>query len=155
MTPCHRRCLARCTSTPPAAPSSPFSRRIAVIEFDYRAAFFWLCGCRSSSMPPTAGSRARAACPSGCPWFNGAKLDDIVDYLTYVFVPAPVVWRAASCPTRGRRLSAARMLLSSAYGFSRADAKTQDHFFTGFPSVLEHRRLLHAGAAAGPEAQRR
>jgi phosphatidylcholine synthase len=26
------------------------------------------------------------------------------------------------------------MLLSSAYGFNRDDAKTQDHFFTGFPS---------------------
>jgi phosphatidylcholine synthase len=26
------------------------------------------------------------------------------------------------------------MLLSSVYGFSREDAKTHDHFFTGFPS---------------------
>jgi phosphatidylcholine synthase len=26
------------------------------------------------------------------------------------------------------------MLLSSAFGFSREDAKTADHFFTGFPS---------------------
>ena len=26
------------------------------------------------------------------------------------------------------------MLLSSAYGFAAADAKTNDHFFTGFPS---------------------
>ena len=29
---------------------------------------------------------------------------------------------------------AAAMLLSSGYGFSRRDAKTPDHFFTGFPS---------------------
>jgi len=29
---------------------------------------------------------------------------------------------------------AGAMLLSSAYGFSRTDAKTTDHFFTGFPS---------------------
>jgi len=28
----------------------------------------------------------------------------------------------------------AAMLLSSAYGFNRTDAKTSDHFFTGFPS---------------------
>lgn len=26
------------------------------------------------------------------------------------------------------------MLISSAYGFNRAEAKTADHFFTGFPS---------------------
>ena len=29
---------------------------------------------------------------------------------------------------------AAAILLSSGYGFSRRDAKTTDHFFTGFPS---------------------
>jgi phosphatidylcholine synthase len=29
---------------------------------------------------------------------------------------------------------AGAMLLSSAYGFNRTDAKTPDHFFTGFPS---------------------
>ena len=28
----------------------------------------------------------------------------------------------------------AAMVLSSAYGFNRDDAKTSDHFFTGFPS---------------------
>jgi phosphatidylcholine synthase len=29
---------------------------------------------------------------------------------------------------------AAAMLMASAYGFNREDAKTEDHFFTGFPS---------------------
>ena len=28
----------------------------------------------------------------------------------------------------------AAVLLSSVYGFAAADAKTEDHFFTGFPS---------------------
>ena len=68
------------------------------------------------------------------PWFNGAKLDDIIDYLCYVFVPALIVWRALLVPELWAVPVAAAMLLSSAYGFNRDDAKTADHFFTGFPS---------------------
>ena len=68
------------------------------------------------------------------PWFNGAKLDDIIDYLCYVFIPALIVWRALLVPESSAVLVAAAMLLSSAYGFNRDDAKTADHFFTGFPS---------------------
>ena len=68
------------------------------------------------------------------PQFSGAKLDDIVDYLTYVFVPALIVWRAHLVPPAWSLAVAAAMLLSCAYGFVSADAKTDDHFFTGFPS---------------------
>jgi phosphatidylcholine synthase len=68
------------------------------------------------------------------PWFDGSKLDDVVDYLTYVFVPALFVWRAVLVPSQWTIWIAASMLLASGYGFSRKDAKTPDHFFTGFPS---------------------
>ncbi len=68
------------------------------------------------------------------PWFDGAKLDDIIDYVSYVFVPALFVWRALIVPDAWSLPVAAAMLVSSAYGFSRTDAKTADHFFTGFPS---------------------
>jgi phosphatidylcholine synthase len=71
---------------------------------------------------------------SRLPQFNGAKLDDIVDYVTYVFVPAFFAWHALLVPERAGMLVAAAMLLSSAYGFNKDDAKTADHFFTGFPS---------------------
>jgi len=68
------------------------------------------------------------------PHFDGAKLDDIIDYLMYVFVPALVVWQADMVPVAFPICAA--MVLSSAYGFSQADAKvaSTDHFFTGFPS---------------------
>jgi phosphatidylcholine synthase len=45
-----------------------------------------------------------------------------------------MVWRGALVPGGWAIPAAAAMLLSSAYGFNRADAKTADHFFTGFPS---------------------
>ena len=66
---------------------------------------------------------------------NGATLDDIVDYLTFVFVPAFVAASRGLLPAGSAGwVVVAAVLLSSAFGFSREDAKTADHFFTGFPS---------------------
>jgi phosphatidylcholine synthase len=65
------------------------------------------------------------------PWFDGRRLDDLVDFLNFVIVP--VVFFEAS----GRILGPAWLvapILASAYGFSRIDAKTEDDFFLGFPS---------------------
>ena len=99
----------------------------------YRDAFFWLAV--AVLIDATDGVLARRTdVASRLPWFNGAKLDDIVDYVTYVFVPAFFAWHALLVPERAAMLVAAAMLLSSAYGFNKDDAKTADHFFTGFPS---------------------
>ena len=110
-----------------------FLAATAVIEHDYRTAFFWLA--LQIVVDATDGMLARAArVSSRIPWFNGSKLDDIVDYLTYVFVPALFAWQSLIVPSRWTLWVAGAMLLSSGYGFNRDDAKTSDHFFTGFPS---------------------
>ena len=99
----------------------------------YRDAFFWLAF--ALVLDATDGFLARRAdVATRAPWFNGGKLDDIVDYLTYVFVPAFFVWHALLVPDRWSIAVVAAMLYSSAYGFCRDAAKTSDHFFTGFPS---------------------
>ena len=99
----------------------------------YQDAFFWLF--LAVIIDATDGVLARRADVAlRLPWFNGAKLDDTIDYLTYVFVPAFFVWHALLVPDRWSMAVVAAMLLSSAYGFNRADAKTEDRFFTGFPS---------------------
>lgn len=110
-----------------------FLALLAAIDGDYREAFFWLSA--QVLVDATDGLLARAAhVKTRIPWFDGAKLDDIVDYLTYVFVPAVVVWRVPLVEPAWAVPVAAAILLSSAYGFNRTDAKTEDHFFTGFPS---------------------
>src|SRR5688500_20196391 len=69
----------------------------AVVDHDYRTAFFWL-GVQIF-VDATDGLLARALRVHGrLPGFNGAKLDDIVDCLAYVFVPALFVWRALLVP---------------------------------------------------------
>jgi phosphatidylcholine synthase len=110
-----------------------FLAAASIFEHDYRAGFFFLA--LQVFVDAVDGVLARRARVSErIPWFDGAKLDDITDYLAYVFVPALFVWRALIVPDAWALPVAAAMLLSSAYGFNRTDAKTSDHFFTGFPS---------------------
>jgi phosphatidylcholine synthase len=71
------------------------------------------------------------------PSFDGALLDNIVDYMTYVLAPMVVLWGGGYLPegTPGV-VVAALPLLASSYQFCRVDAKTDDHFFLGFPSYF-------------------
>ena len=71
------------------------------------------------------------------PFFDGALLDNIIDYLTYVYIPVLLITRANLLPEGGWEFPiGCAVLMASAYGFSRTDAKTEttEHFFTGFPS---------------------
>jgi phosphatidylcholine synthase len=77
----------------------------------------------------------RARVKETIPWFDGALLDNIVDYLTYVFAPVVLLWTTHRLPGGAAGwVLAALPLLASSYQFCRVDAKTDDHFFLGFPS---------------------
>lgn len=100
---------------------------------NFRAAFLWLFA--AVLIDSTDGLFARwAAVHERLPNFPGHKLDDIVDYLTFVFVPAVIVWQARIVTEPWTIPVVAAMLMSSLFGFVSEDAKTDDHFFTGFPS---------------------
>ena len=68
------------------------------------------------------------------PNFDGRKLDDITDFLTYTFLPLLLVWRANLLPA-GTDWCLLLPLLASAYGFCQSAAKTDDGYFLGFPSL--------------------
>lgn len=106
---------------------------LAVVAGDYRQAFAWMFA--ATVVDGTDGVLARRArVKEVTPGFDGARLDDIVDYLTFVFLPAFLLVHAGLLPQGLSFVVASAMLLSSAYGFASIDAKTSDHFFTGFPS---------------------
>jgi phosphatidylcholine synthase len=68
------------------------------------------------------------------PGFDGRKLDDLTDFLTYTFLPLLLIWRAGILPaSHGWWLLGP--LLASAYGFCQVSAKTDDGYFLGFPSL--------------------
>jgi phosphatidylcholine synthase len=67
------------------------------------------------------------------PGFDGRRLDDLIDFLTYTCLPLFLLWRASVLePLSGWWLLAP--LVASAYGFSQVHAKTEDDYFLGFPS---------------------
>jgi phosphatidylcholine synthase len=69
------------------------------------------------------------------PQIDGALLDNIVDYLTYAFAPMVLLWANGLLPDGvWGGVVAAVPLVASCYQFTRSDAKTDDHFFLGFPS---------------------
>ncbi len=69
------------------------------------------------------------------PWFDGALLDNIVDYLTYTFAPMVFLYVGGYLPEGNTGMFFACLpLLASSYQFCRSDAKTEDHCFMGFPS---------------------
>ncbi len=69
------------------------------------------------------------------PGFDGELLDNIVDYITYAFAPMVLLWANGYLPSGWLGgVCAAVPLLASCYQFCRSDAKTEDHFFLGFPS---------------------
>lgn len=98
-----------------------------------RDALLWLAG--AVVVDATDGALARLADVGRLAGsIDGARLDDIVDYLTFVAVPLVVLWQGDALPARWAWLPIGSVLLASALGFARQDAKTADHFFTGFPS---------------------
>ena len=100
---------------------------------DFRAAFLYLVA--ATLVDATDGWLARASrVKERLPGFDGALMDNIIDYVTYAFIPALIVWQAGLVPSAFPICAA--MTVSSLYGFCRTDAKGDagQHYFTGFPS---------------------
>jgi phosphatidylcholine synthase len=69
------------------------------------------------------------------PHFDGALLDNVVDYLTYVLAPVFLMLRAGILePGFSGYLVGGFVMVASGYGFCHVEAKTGDHYFRGFPS---------------------
>ena len=85
----------------------------------------------STDGPLARGLRVRDRAPA----LDGAMLDNVVDYLTYVVAPLFLMLRMVILPARWPGLAVAGVAaIASAYGFCRVDAKTEDGYFRGFPS---------------------
>jgi phosphatidylcholine synthase len=108
---------------------------MAIFGSDFRLAFLALVA--ATFVDATDGWLARLLrVKDRLPSYNGERLDDIVDYLTYVFVPVLLIWKAGLLPDGWAVGVGSSVLLASAYGFGHTNSKvrTHDHFFTGFPS---------------------
>lgn len=126
---------------------------LAAVEGRYIMSFVWMCVTLFiDGVDGTLARRFRVK--DVVPNFDGALLDNMVDYFTYVLVPLVVVYMAGMVPDRLLTATIAIVSLSSAYQFCQVDAKpvsehSEDHFFKGFPSywnvVIMYLFLLDTG----------
>ena len=70
------------------------------------------------------------------PRFSGDRLDLVIDYMTYVFVPALALLQAGFLGSQGWGVVLGSIiLLSSLFHFSDTESKSEDHSFVGFPAI--------------------
>jgi len=100
----------------------------------YFIAAFWLMGITIIIDSVDGFLARRAQTKVVAPQIEGALLDNIVDYFTYVIVPAFFLLITELLPPGWEFVATAALVLASAYQFTQPEAKTDDHFFKGFPS---------------------
>jgi len=106
---------------------------IAITQEQWILAFVWMAA--AVVVDAFDGTLARRAhVKKVLPNFNGGLLDNIIDYQNYVIVPAFFFYSAGLLPEAFAVVAAGLTVLVSAYQFCQEDAKTDDHYFKGFPS---------------------
>jgi phosphatidylcholine synthase len=104
---------------------------IGLIDNNPKTFFLWLMA--AVFVDATDGTLARRIdVKNVLPEFDGRRLDDLVDFITFAFLPALGLWRFEILPP-GAGFCCALPLLASAYGFCQTQAKTEESF-VGFPS---------------------
>jgi phosphatidylcholine synthase len=69
------------------------------------------------------------------PWFDGAILDMVIDYTTYVFIPAMILAHAGLMPQALATPAAILVAVIGALYFADTRMKTREYGFRGFPAV--------------------
>lgn len=111
-----------------------FFALIATMEHRYEAAFIWLGV--AFIIDGLDGPLARHFdTKTNLPQFCGERLDLIIDYVTYVLIPAFMIYQAGLLPGGCNAVAAIVILLSSLYHFSDTESKTDDGYFVGFPAI--------------------
>ena len=106
----------------------------AVHDGDWRTMFVWLGV--ALIVDAADGPLARKfEVKTVLPRFSGERLDLIVDYLTYVAVPAYALTEAPLLPEAARFPAAAAILLSSLFHVADLHSKTEEGYFVGFPAI--------------------
>ncbi|MBV7331116.1 CDP-alcohol phosphatidyltransferase family protein [Chloroflexi bacterium TSY] len=106
---------------------------ISIAQHQWMWAFVWMAA--AAFVDAFDGMLARRArVKEVVPEFDGALLDNMVDFLNYVIVPAFFILEYGFLPERYALVGVFLLVLASTYQFCQSDAKTDDHYFKGFPS---------------------
>jgi len=103
---------------------------LAAADSDFRTAFLLLAA--AAVIDATDGMLARhVRVTEALPNFDGAMVDNVIDFFTYIWVPVFIIDRAGLLP---HPLLVVVPILAGLYAYGQANMKTPDGFFLGFPS---------------------
>ena len=107
---------------------------LATLAGAWERAFAWLgLAFLIDGIDGTLARWARVA--DELPRFSGDKLDNVIDYVTYVFVPVLMLLQAGRLTGATGIAAAAMALMTSLFHFCDLQSKTEDGYFVGFPAI--------------------
>lgn len=111
-----------------------FLALLATVNNQITEAFLWLA--LALFVDGVDGTLARAVnVKENTPEVDGAILDNIIDYLNYVFVPVFIFYSLGMVEEKYLIPSSAAILLVSCFTFTNTKIKTDDFYFRGFPAT--------------------
>ncbi len=69
------------------------------------------------------------------PNIDGSTLDNLIDYLNYVIIPALMIYWFQMVPNGWEIIIPAGVFAVSLYTFANINMKTEDYYFSGFPAL--------------------
>jgi len=107
---------------------------ISIFNNDLVGAFLWLG--LALLIDGIDGSLARKiGVLDKTPNIDGSTLDNVIDYLNYVIIPALMIYWFQMVPNGWEIILPAGMFAVSLYTFANMNMKTNDYYFSGFPAV--------------------
>ncbi|MGH6754700.1 MAG: CDP-alcohol phosphatidyltransferase family protein [Bradyrhizobium sp.] len=111
-----------------------FLALLAIAEGDVKWMFLWLAV--ALFVDGIDGTIARRIdIQNAAPRWSGAALDLVVDFITYVLVPAYALIEWGRLAPGWDIVAAILILITSAMYFADNEMKTEDAWFKGFPAV--------------------
>ncbi|OIP83505.1 MAG: phosphatidylcholine synthase [Rhodobacterales bacterium CG2_30_65_12] len=105
---------------------------LAAVEEEWELMFLWLVA--AFAVDGLDGPLARRYdVKTNAPQIDGVLLDLIIDYLTYVFIPAYALFKSGLLPGWTGWLAIIVITYASAVYFADTRMKTKDNSFAGFP----------------------
>lgn len=111
-----------------------FLALMAAVKADWVTMFLWLgAALVIDGVDGTLARRFRVA--EFLPRWSGDALDLVVDYTTYVFVPAYAIATSGLLPGVAALPLSLAIVVTSALYFADDHMKTEDYYFRGFPAL--------------------
>lgn len=107
---------------------------VTAFQGDAAEAFFWL-GVALVADGLDGPLARRIGISERVPAINGETLDLVVDFTTYVFVPAAILIASGLAPFALLLFLGCVIVASAAVYFADTRMKTEDNWFAGFPAV--------------------